>query len=184
MHHVDRPKWGKGIRPHWDYNPWLLVSEVEAGRNPGYQAVVALNEHSSGMGCHLTLPGCFPFLPQWCSEHACPMDLGQKRRSHRPDEDDPIRDYMQEIPLRQGEMIVWSWGQLHATDHNDSDKLRMHQYIRMVPAHEVDPFYEEHDRYAAGRIARQYSDILDLESIADQLDLGHKGRQLLGVASY
>lgn len=177
---TEKRRWGKGIKPHWDYNPWLWVDEVEQGRNPGYQAVVALNEHHSGMGCHLTLPGGAPFLAQWCREHACPSGLGKKRRSHRPEEDDPIRQYMQEIPLRQGEMLIWSWGQLHATAHNDSDRMRLHQYIRVFPARESDPFYEEHDRYAPQRVMRQYSDVVDFNG----LDLNKRGRRLLGLEEW
>jgi len=145
---VDKPRWGKGISPHWDYNPWLFVREVEQGRNPGYQGVVALNDHVPGMGCHRTLPGGMPFLRQWTLEHGCPEGMTErKRQSHRPKENDPILQYMQEIPLRRGDLLIWSWGQLHATANNESDTMRLHQYMRMFPAPEADPFYELLDHH-------------------------------------
>lgn len=177
---VIKPSWGKGISPHWDYNPWLFVRVTKQGINPGYQGVVALNDHTPGMGCHKTLPGGLPFLEQWTREHGNPL-LAHKRASHRPRVDDPILQYMQEIPLRRGDLLVWSWGQLHATTHNRSDQMRLHQYIRLYPAPEVDPFYEQHDRYATSCVARRFPDDLDLEQVASALALDAMGRKLLGL---
>ncbi|CAB9512171.1 Phytanoyl-CoA dioxygenase (PhyH) [Seminavis robusta] len=184
---TDKPRWGKGITPHWDYNPWLWVDEVERqGRNPGYQAVVALNEHRPGMGCHYTLPGGTAFMSQWCQEHGCPSNVNMKRTSHRPPETDPIRQHMQEIPLRRGEMIIWTWGQLHATAENVSDKMRLHQYIRFFPAAETgDRFYEEHDRYAPRRVLRNYGKDEAVPSLAALPEsLGQLGRRLVGLEEW
>lgn len=88
---------------------------------------------------------------------------------------------MQETPNCQGDLLLWSWGQLHATAHNHSDKMQLHQYIRMFPAPEVDPFYEQHDRYATSRVAHRYRDDLDLEKVARELALDTTGRRLLGL---
>ncbi len=175
---TDKPRWSAHINPHWDYNPWLLTQELKSGRTPGYQAAVALNDQPSKSGCHMTLPGCLPFLPDWCRERSLPEALGQKRRSHRPQPEDPILNYMQEIPLRKGQMVIWSWGQLHAAATNETAGIRLVQFIRMFPAREVDPFYETHDRYAPSRVLQSYPSAL--ENIA----LDPRGRKLLGVDSW
>ncbi len=158
VEHVDRPRWGRPLSVHWDYNPWLFTRERADGRQPGWQALIALEDHDDENGCHLTLPGGERFLSTWCKERIYPEALGMKRRSHRPDEADPVRRYMQRIRLRRGQMVMWSWGQLHWNTPNVSTRMRLSQFVRMYPAHEVDPFYAQHDRYAASRILSKYPD--------------------------
>lgn len=176
----EKPKWGQPIQPHMDYNPWLFVKERAQGFQPGYQGLVALNEQPEEVGCHLTLPGGTKFLQRFCQERTCPEELGEKRLSYRPAPDDPIREYMQPIPLRRGEMVIWSWGQIHGSIPNHSTKMRLHQYIRMFPAKEVSPFYEENDRYAPGKILQKYSSLIDIKA----LPIGARGRKLLGVEAW
>ena len=171
------PRWGRGLRPHWDYNPWLFVDELEQGREPGWQGLLALRDQSEEMGAHLSLPGGAPYLRQWCRELPCPPRLGRKRRSHRPPEDDPIREWMQPLPLRQGHLLLWSWGQLHGGLDNRSSALRVHQYVRMYPAPEVDPFYAAHDRYAAQRVRRRTPAAAECGG----LELDRRARRLLGL---
>ncbi|BBM86559.1 hypothetical protein [Candidatus Uabimicrobium amorphum] len=176
----DRPQWRKNVKPHWDYNPWLFHSEMQKGRQPGYQAIIAFSDQTSQTGCHLTLPGCTQFLELWCRENEIPKDLLTKRRSHRPVANDPVRDYMQEIPIRQGDMIIWSWGQLHGNTMNFASQMRLLQYIRMFPASEVDTSYEEYDRYACRRILRQYQS----EYAFDFSRFSLQEKRLLGVEDY
>lgn len=176
----ERPKWASAIGPHWDYNPWLWLQERSQGRNPGYQGLVALVDQPPGSGCHRTLPGCTRFLEHWCSEHEQPKSIGFRRSSHRPQLRDPIVAWMQEIPLRAGDIVIWSWGQLHGSAPNESARLRLHQYIRMFPAAEHDPFYEHHDRYAPARILHQHADRCTREQLAS-FNLDHRERRLLGL---
>ncbi|MCA9719697.1 MAG: phytanoyl-CoA dioxygenase family protein [Myxococcales bacterium] len=177
----DRPDWDAAIGPHWDYNPWLWLQERAEGRDPGYQGLVALVDQPPGSGCHRTLPGCTRYLARYCAEREHPARLGLKRGSYRPRSDDPIVASMQELPLRRGHMVIWSWGQLHGSAPNDSSRLRLHQYIRMFPARELDPLYELHDRYAPARIAARHQGALtrSLEALAPELDL--RARRLLGL---
>ncbi len=176
----DRPRWDAAISPHWDYNPWLWLAERDVGREPGYQGLVALVDQPPGSGCHRTLPGCTQFLETWCSERARPERLGNKRASHRPERDDPIVAWMQELPLRAGDIVIWSWGQLHGSAPNHADRMRLHQYIRMFPAAERDPFYEHHDRYAPARVLAQHADRCSRASL-DALGLDLRARRLLGL---
>merc|ERR1711959_251553 len=80
-------------------------------------------------------------------------DVNKSRKSYRAAHDDPVLPYMQPIPLRKGEMVIWSWGQLHGSCGSSGQKMRLQQYIRMYPAPEAGTGrYEEQDRYACGRI--------------------------------
>jgi len=176
--YVDQPRWGRPLTLHWDYNPWLFEKERTMGRRHGYQALVALNDHDEDNGCHLTLPGGARFLESWCQERVCPSSLGLKRRSHRPSPKDPICQYMQKIPLERGQMVLWSWGQLHGNTPNQSQRMRLVQFIRMFPAPEVDPFYEQHDRYAPSRVLKHHPDALRGHT------LSQRERRLLGLETW
>merc|ERR1712146_307786 len=99
-----------------------------------------------------TLPGCTYFAKQWCRERRLEM-VAKSRRSHRPSDADPVLPYMQPIPLRKGEMVVWSWGQLHGSCGSVGHGMRLQQYIRMYPAPEAgNASYEDHDRYGCNRV--------------------------------
>ena len=175
-----RPDWGLRMTMHWDYNPWLFVSELESGLDPGYQSLLAFVDQDLSTGCHLTLPGGARFLPQWCRENRAPSRLGSKRRSHRPTDDDPILGYMQPIPIRKGELLVWSWGQLHSCTPNSSHRMRLHQYIGMFPAQDINPFYAIHENWSCLKVLRRYKEEFDLQSIR----LNSRGEKLLGQRSW
>ncbi|MBK06825.1 MAG: hypothetical protein CL920_38225 [Deltaproteobacteria bacterium] len=172
----DRADWQLSLSKHWDYNPWLFVQERKQGIEPGYQGFVAFADHDIETGCHLTLPGGANFLKQWCLENEHPTSLGMKRRSYRPKENDPILQHMQPIPVRQGDMLIWSWGQLHSTTPNDNHKMRLHQYIRMFPAPIVNPQYAHQDNFSPKKILHQYRESTPLKDI----QLSPLGQTLLG----
>eukprot|EP01006_Ploeotia_vitrea_P012070 TRINITY_DN32076_c0_g1_i1.p1 TRINITY_DN32076_c0_g1~~TRINITY_DN32076_c0_g1_i1.p1 ORF type:complete len:443 (-),score=49.32 TRINITY_DN32076_c0_g1_i1:47-1318(-) len=152
---VDKPRWKAPLKPHWDYNPWLFVDEQATGMAMGYQGLVALLDQPVDIGAHLTLPGGTKFLKTWTEEHACIFPTRLTRKSARPKPDDPILDYMQPIPLRKGEMVIWSWGQLHGSIPNASPNMRLHQFVRMWPADAVNPEYSDHDGFSAKRVLRK-----------------------------
>ena len=59
----EHPKWQTQLEPHWDYSPWLFEQERRVkGIDPGYQGIVALNDHDLATGCHRNLPGCVAHL--------------------------------------------------------------------------------------------------------------------------
>merc|ERR1712151_324114 len=95
-------------------------------------------------------------VQQWCRERRL-SEVAKSRRSHRPEQDDPVLPYMQPIPLRRGEMVIWSWGQLHGSSVSRSRDMRLQQYIRMYPAPEAGcPVkYEEQDRSGFCRVLRK-----------------------------
>ena len=134
-------------------------------------------------GCHLTLPGCRHFLKQWCLERPLSKVSGSAK-SFRASEEDPILRYMQPVPLRQGEMVIWSCAQLHGSTHNLSSKMRLAQYVRMFPAPSAacKANYDEKDSFSCTRVLRKClrKGQLKWRDIED-LNLDGLGRQLLGV---
>lgn len=60
---------------------------------------------------------------------------------------------MQPIPLRKGEIIIWNYGQLHGTTDNQSNQMRLMQYIRMFPAKDK---YIKRDQYSSMNILKKY----------------------------
>ena len=117
-------------------NPWQCLRDFDQGLPPGYQGVLALRDQDMETGCHLTLPGCCHFLKQWTLERR-EAEAARSMKSFRAAEDDPLLRYMQPMPLRQGEMVIWSAAQLHGSTHNQGEKMRCSQYIRMFPAQEA-----------------------------------------------
>lgn len=179
----DRPRWRVGLKPHWDVNPWQCQRDMEAGIDPGYQGLVALRDHDLETGCHLTLPGCRGFLKQWCLERRLEK-VSSSSKSFRASEEDPILRYMQPVPLRQGEMVIWSCAQLHGSTHNSSSKMRLAQYIRMFPAPRAGckANYDEKDNFSCTRVLQKCLKKGQLTwSELDDLQLDPLGRELLGV---
>ena len=180
----DHPRWRVGLKPHWDVNPWQCLRDVDAGVDPGYQGVVALRDQDLETGCHLTLPGCTRFLRQWSLERRLEK-VASSAKSFRASEDDPILSYMQPVPLRQGEIVIWSCAQLHGSTHSSSSQMRLAQYIRMFPAPKpgCKANYDERDSFSCtrvlGRCLRKgqltWADLEDLQ-------LDPLGRELLGLA--
>ncbi|MEL7039094.1 MAG: phytanoyl-CoA dioxygenase family protein [Cyanobacteria bacterium J06592_8] len=176
----NREDWRLEITKHWDHNPWLLVEDIKQDLIPGYQGFVALANQDINTGCHLTLPGSHRFLEQWCVENTPTPIAGKERVSGRPMLDDPILEYMQPIPLREGDLMIFSWGQLHSALPNHNSQMRLHQYMRMFPAVDINPFYAEYESSTLEKLLPQYSDRFDINKI----ELSDLGRKLLGLESW
>jgi hypothetical protein len=176
----DREDWRLEITKHWDYNPWLLVQDMKQGITPNYQGLVAFADQDTATGCHLTLPGCTRFLEQWCRENTPPPIAGTSRISIRPKHDDPILHHMQAIPIRQGDLLIWSGGQLHSTVPNRNAAMRLHQYISMYPGEDITSFYATQQRWHPGKVFSEYRDAFAIERI----ELSALGRKLLGLENW
>ena len=164
-------------------NPLTRPQDLEAGIDPGYQGLVALRDQDLETGCHLTLPGCRGFLKQWVLERRVDK-ISNSSKSFRASEEDPILRYMQPVPLRQGEMVIWSCAQLHGSTHNLSSKMRLAQYIRMFPAPSAGckANYDEKDNFSCTRVLQKCLKKGQLtRSDLDDLQLDPHGRELLGV---
>ncbi|CAE8621646.1 unnamed protein product [Polarella glacialis] len=181
----DNPDWAVALRPHWDVSPWRFVEDVQQGLDPGYQGLVALTDQNLETGCHLTLPGCTHFMEQWCAERR--QDWVGANQSFKAAEDDPVVPYMQPVPLRRGEMVIWSCGQLHASIGSSSQDMRLVQYIRMYPAPEAGckVNYEGRDPHGCVRALKRCFETGELTQAAiDSFGLDALGKRLLALESW
>ena len=87
---------------------------------------------------------------------------------------------MQRIPLRQGEMVIWNYGQCHATTKNFSDRMRLMQYIRMFPAKQK---YIKRDKYSAQEVLAKYKKEIDIHQILGG-DIDERMLRLLGLEQW
>lgn len=91
------------------------------------QGVLALVDTDEAMGGFQGIPELFRDLPHWI-----PGQPGD-RDPRRPD----ISGYsITSIPLKAGDMVIWSTLLPHGNGHNVSSKARLAQYITMNPAEE------------------------------------------------
>jgi ectoine hydroxylase-related dioxygenase (phytanoyl-CoA dioxygenase family) len=93
------------------------------------QGVLALTDTDESMGGFQAIPELYRDLPTWIP--AQPAD----RDPRRPD----LTGYsITLIPMRAGDMVIWSTLLPHGNGHNVSDRVRLAQYIAMNPAEEGD----------------------------------------------
>jgi len=110
------------------------------------------------------VPGSAAFIHNWCKENP-PPELsyrGSIPGSHRLVADDIQIPYLQNVPLRKGEIVIWDSGQVHCNFPNYSNKMRLFQFIRMLPATYAS---QRKDKYAAGIILKKYRGKYNLEDI-------------------
>ena len=174
----EQPKWRKSLSPHWDINPWSYSHWLSCGHYKYiYQGALALSDQRLQDGTHLTLPGCVNFLSKWCQ-------LNEKENAnphrHTINKNDSLIKYMQPIPLRKGEIVIWNYGQLHANTKNFSDRMRLTQYIRMFPSQQK---YIKRDHYSAQAILQKYKD-LDVGNILGVNNMTETTQKLLGLKQW
>jgi len=110
------------------------------------QGLVTLTESRDEDGGFCTVPGFYKHLNEWC-ELTKDMDVCQ-RASGRFDflnvpKEDPLIFDLANIPARAGALIIWRGEQPHCNYPNSSNRLRMNQYVKMLPAHQGAPGTEE-----------------------------------------
>ena len=106
---------------HWD---------IDTSEDPlpfDVQGVLALTDVGEGDGGFQCVPGMPKLFPEWVKTQ--PAD----RDPNRPDTTGlPI----EAVPLKAGELLIWTSQLAHGVSPNRSDRPRMAQYIAMSPAQE------------------------------------------------
>lgn len=151
---VDKPEWRSkagGEWLHWDMNPftgsassfsWRL-NEPEA--NKGYdgplrtQGILALSDCRAQDGGFFCVPGSHTLVRGWAHANA---EVVSDQQIYSPESSvqlplpkgDPLRAHAQPAPIRAGDLLIWNAKLLHCNYPNDSDRLRMVQYIQMKRA--------------------------------------------------
>jgi ectoine hydroxylase-related dioxygenase (phytanoyl-CoA dioxygenase family) len=108
---------------HWD-------TDITAYPNLpfGVQGVLALVDTDEEMGGFQGVPEVYRALDSWVAERR-----GDPEALHRPD----FAAYpVTKVPLRAGELVIWSTLLPHGNGHNVSPRPRLAQYVSMLPASE------------------------------------------------
>ena len=87
---------------------------------------------------------------------------------------------MQPISLRNGEIVIWNYGQLLVNTKNFSDRMRLTQYIRMFP---IQQKYIKRDHYPTEAVLQKYKDV-DVENILGINDMAETTQKLLGLKQW
>jgi len=127
---IDRANLNFPIRPgfeyksfiHWDYDPETKPQNV--------QGVLALSDQMDpNMGGFQCIPWLFRNYDEW--KKTQPED----RDRFKPDVSD-LQDKIVKVGLEAGDLVVWDSRQPHGIRLNQSDQVRIAQYISMMPAEE------------------------------------------------
>lgn len=151
---VDKPEWktlASNDWLHWDCNPftgavstfsWALHDPVAnrdyLNNTTAVQAILALGdcgEHDGGFYC---VPGSHKALRSWAHAH---QHLSSSMQSPEgpmqiklPKGDDEFKRVAEKVPIRAGDLVIWNAATLHCNYPNDSQNLRLVQFIQMKPA--------------------------------------------------
>ncbi len=130
---IDRANLNFPIRPgysyqgfiHWDYDPETKPQNV--------QGVIALADQTDpNMGGFQCIPWLFRNYDTW--KHNQPAD----RNRFQPDISG-LEDHLVKVPLEAGDLLIFNSSLPHGIRPNhSSDKVRIAQYVSMMPAQEDD----------------------------------------------
>jgi hypothetical protein len=101
---------------HWD------VDITKYPDVPSFvQGVLALTDTDDDMGGFQCVPEVYRDLEGWLALHAAELD-GEPRFS---------RDEITRVPMRAGDLLIWSGHLPHGNGLNHSDRMRLAQYVMM-----------------------------------------------------
>ena len=99
--------------------------------------MVALTDTAANMGGFQCVPGIYRRLDEWIAEQ--PEDWDPRNPNLSGYETTPV-------PMRAGDLCIWTTRLPHGNGNNTSSAIRLAQYVTMTPA-PVD-FANYHDRRA------------------------------------
>lgn len=135
---IDRANLNFPIRPgysyqgfiHWDYDPETKPQNV--------QGVIALADQTDpNMGGFQCIPWLFRNYDTW--KHTQPAD----RNRFQPDTSG-LEEHLVKVPLEAGDLLIFNSSLPHGIRPNlSADKVRIAQYVSMMPAQEDDASLRE-----------------------------------------
>jgi hypothetical protein len=121
--HPDHPDYDHKGFTHWDVDTSKLPLPFRV------QGVLALTDTTTDMGGFQCVPGFHRDLDKWIA--AQPAD----RNPWQPDLNAlPLGMAVTPIPMKAGDLLIWTTLLAHGNGHNVSNKPRLAQYITMSPA--------------------------------------------------
>lgn len=143
--HPDHPDYGRTGFIHFDRLRWSLANPdepVDQSKNPDSDlfvtGLVALTDTTADMGGFQCVPGIYRRLDGWIAEQ--PEDWNPRFPN--------LSGYaITSVPMRAGDLCIWTTRLPHGNGDNISSAIRLAQYITMNPAPLDFPNYD--DRRAA-----------------------------------
>lgn len=150
---VDRPEW-KSVDGaewlHWDMNPFNGFASTFSWRtrdvyaNHGYgklrvQGILALSDCGPDDGGFFCVPGSHRVIQGWANRNGeavrdAQLQSPESNTQLRLPPDDPLKLHAQKAPIRRGSLLIWDARVAHCNFPNDSENMRIVQYIQMVKA--------------------------------------------------
>ncbi|CAF1127881.1 unnamed protein product [Adineta ricciae] len=100
------------------------------------QGILALVDCREEDGGFHAVPGFQHFIQTWTkkNQQLC-IDANQSGdpTTVQIPKDDPIRQYIQRMPIRKGSLLVWDSRLPHGNFPNNSNQMRIVQYLHMAP---------------------------------------------------
>ncbi|CAF0880201.1 unnamed protein product [Adineta steineri] len=109
------------------------------------QGILALADCREEDGGFHAVPGFQHFIETWTKQNKqiCidANESGDPTTVQIP-QDDPIRQYIQRMPIRKGSLLVWDSRLPHGNFPNNSSSMRIVQYLHMAPVNDeaIRPF--------------------------------------------
>ncbi|CAF0937034.1 unnamed protein product [Adineta steineri] len=109
------------------------------------QGILALADCREEDGGFHAVPGFQHFIETWTKQNKqiC-IDANQSGdpTTVQIPQDDPIRQYIQRMPIRKGSLLVWDSRLPHGNYPNNSSSMRIVQYLHMAPVNDeaIRPF--------------------------------------------
>ena len=128
---IDRANLNFPIRPGFEYNAFIHWDYDPETKPQNVQGVLALSDQTDeNMGGFQCIPWLFRNYETW--KQTQPKD----RNPFKPDVSD-LQDKIVKVKLEAGDLAIWDSRQPHGIRANRSgDKVRIAQYISMMPAQE------------------------------------------------
>lgn len=104
------------------------------------QGIIALDDCREQDGGFHAVPGFHHYIKTWTknNERVCiKSNEGFDPTTVQIPEDDPIRDHIQRMPIRRGDLLVWDSRLPHGNYPNNSNKMRIVQYLHMAPVSDL-----------------------------------------------
>ena len=105
-------------------------------RRKKLQGILALDDCREQDGGFHAVPGFQHFIRTWTKENQAlclEANRGSDPTAVQTHEDDSIRDHIQRMPIRKGSLLVWDSRLPHGNFPNDSNRMRIVQYLDMAP---------------------------------------------------
>jgi hypothetical protein len=100
------------------------------------QAILALVDCREEDGGFHAVPGFQHYIATWAKENervCLRSNQGGDPTTVQIPADDPMREHIQRMPIRKGSLLVWDSRLPHGNYPNNSNRMRIIQYLHMAP---------------------------------------------------